>query len=65
MIERIMNEILVPQSNTQWSDISGLGEVKQALYEMVILPNLKPKLFTGLREPPRGLLLLYVSLIPR
>lgn len=37
--------------------IAGLRDVKQILYESVILPASNPSLFTGLRAPPKGLLL--------
>lgn len=58
MIERIMNEILSTDQlkSTSWNDVVGLEDVKQVLHEMVILPNKRPDIFTGLRQPPRGLL---------
>lgn len=44
-------------SAINWDDISGQEDAKQALYEIVILPALRPEIFTGLRAPARGLLL--------
>ncbi|EGC37742.1 hypothetical protein DICPUDRAFT_76684 [Dictyostelium purpureum] len=57
MISIIMNEILDRKNPVTWNDVVGLDKVKQSLMESVILPNLRPDVFTGLRAPPRGLLL--------
>jgi SpoVK/Ycf46/Vps4 family AAA+-type ATPase len=55
--ERVLNEILDTNMNVRWTDIAGLQHVKDTLHEMIILPNQHPEMFTGLRAPPRGLLL--------
>ncbi|KAM9558491.1 spastin-like isoform 2-T2 [Salvelinus alpinus] len=44
-------------SSVSFEDIAGQELAKQALQEIVILPALRPELFTGLRSPARGLLL--------
>ncbi|KAL0961600.1 hypothetical protein UPYG_G00354640 [Umbra pygmaea] len=53
----ILNEIIDSGSSVRFEDIAGQDLAKQALQEMVILPALRPELFTGLRAPARGLLL--------
>lgn len=57
LAQNILDEIVEGGPQVQWEDIVGQETAKQALQEMVILPSLRPELFTGLRTPARGLLL--------
>ena len=42
---------------TTWSDIAGLTDAKRSITEIVVWPMQRPDIFTGLRRPPKGLLL--------
>ncbi|KAG0042304.1 hypothetical protein BGZ83_000612 [Gryganskiella cystojenkinii] len=53
----ILNEVMIDGATVTWDDIAGLTFAKQALKEIVILPALRPELFTGLRAPAKGVLL--------
>jgi hypothetical protein len=57
LAHQILDEILVSKPNVTWDSVIGLDLAKRSLYEIVILPYLRPELFTGLRAPARGVLL--------
>ena len=57
MIEQIKNEIMDSGSKVFWDDIAGLEYAKRIIQEVVVIPMLRPELFTGLRQPPKGILL--------
>lgn len=55
--QQILNDIVVRGDEVHWDDIAGLEAAKKALKEAVVYPFLRPDLFSGLREPARGMLL--------
>lgn len=57
MIELVMNEIMDHGPQLGWDDVAGLEFAKKTIKEIVVWPMLRPDIFTGLRGPPRGLLL--------
>lgn len=57
LVQTIMDEIIEGGQKVEFVDVAGNETAKQALKEMVILPAVRPELFTGLRTPSRGLLL--------
>lgn len=57
MGKQIINDMNSNDDEVRWTDIAGLDGAKQALMEAVVWPLLRPDLFTGLRQPPNGMLL--------
>ena len=57
MVELIKNEIMDCGQEVAWDDIAGLEFAKETVKEIVVYPLLRPDIFTGLRGPPKGLLL--------
>lgn len=57
LVETIQNEIIHRVDRVAWEQIAGLEHAKNTIKEIVIWPMLRPDIFTGLRGPPKGLLL--------
>ncbi|XP_078544232.1 fidgetin-like protein 1 isoform X2 [Lissotriton helveticus] len=57
MIELIQSEIMDHGPPVNWDDIAGLEFAKTTIKEIVVWPMLRPDIFTGLRGPPKGILL--------
>ncbi|KAF2459508.1 vacuolar sorting ATPase Vps4 [Lineolata rhizophorae] len=53
----LQGAILSEKPNIRWEDVAGLDQAKEALKEAVILPIKFPHLFTGKRQPWKGILL--------
>jgi len=57
MVELVKNEIMLKTQEIGWDDIAGLTSVKTLVREIIVLPLLRPDLFSGLRGLVKGLLL--------
>ncbi|XP_060896872.1 fidgetin-like protein 1 [Labrus mixtus] len=57
IVELIMSEIMDHGPPISWDDIAGLEFAKTTIKEIVVWPMLRPDIFTGLRGPPKGILL--------
>ncbi|CAF2446804.1 unnamed protein product [Rotaria sp. Silwood2] len=57
LISYILDEVIENKPNVKFTDVDGQEKAKRALEEAVILPVLRPEMFTGLRAPVRGILL--------
>jgi spastin len=53
----IESDMVESATGVALDDIAGLADVKQILYEAIVLPSLNPSLFKGIRAPPKGILL--------
>jgi katanin p60 ATPase-containing subunit A1 len=56
-VEAVERDILDRRLSIQWTDIASLEDAKRLLQEAVVLPLLMPEVYTGIREPWKGVLL--------
>ena len=57
MEAKISSEIMITNPGVKFSDIVGMKDLKQIVYEIIIIPIIRPDLFTGVLKPKRGILL--------
>lgn len=57
LMAQVGGAILEEKPNVRWSDVAGLDNAKNSLFEAVIFPIKFPTLFTGDRKPWKGILL--------
>ena len=55
--EALMDAIITEKPDVTLDDVAGLDDVKIALREAIVLPLMRPDLFTGARRPWKGILL--------
>ncbi len=55
--EQLKEAIVSEKPNISLNDVAGLEDAKRALREAIVLPLMRPDLFTGARQPWRGILL--------
>jgi ATP-dependent 26S proteasome regulatory subunit len=56
-LKGVLAQVVSDGKKTEFKDVSGLAGCKDILYESVILPKLRPDLYTGMRQVCKGLLL--------
>ena len=57
MDSKITSEIMSSSPGVKFSDIVGMSDLKQMINEIIIIPAIRPDLFTGVLKPQRGILL--------
>jgi len=56
LVQIIESEIMDKKQDITWDDIAGLERAKKIIHEVIVMPMLRPDLFKGIRQPPRGVL---------
>lgn len=58
LVDSLEREVIDKSPNIKWEDIAGLKIPKDLLQEAVILPQVMPEYFQGIRRPWKGILMI-------